>query len=86
MTYDAMTMRFNEFKLVKNPGCPLCGVLQNIDLQKLAVMCESKQGKNDISPSELFEEMKVNENIYLVDVREGGNGIYVNCRIPIKSR
>ena len=72
MTYDAMTMRFNEFKLSKNSLCPLCGENPKIaGIEEAELLCPSKKVKdNDISPSELFEEMKSNKELYLLDVRE----------------
>jgi sulfur-carrier protein adenylyltransferase/sulfurtransferase len=74
MTYDAMSMKFNEFKLSKNPQCPLCGETPQIKtLAEIELLCPTQlaQKENrDISPSELAVEIEDNSDLYLIDVRE----------------
>ncbi|MCH2204883.1 MAG: molybdopterin-synthase adenylyltransferase MoeB [Lentisphaerales bacterium] len=72
MTYDAMTMRFSEFKLGKNPGCPLCGEKTTIkELKETELLCASQQIQNDdVAPADLAVEMQSSDKIYLIDVRE----------------
>ena len=72
MVYDALQMSFNEFKLAKNPSCPLCSDKACIkDLKETELLCPTqKQSKVDISPKQLNEKMNRNEDFILIDVRE----------------
>ena len=69
LTLDMLKMQFNEFVLSKNPDCEICGKYRMIKpIQKLL---ESKTNMNEhiISPRELSESLKNQEDIQLVDVR-----------------
>lgn len=82
MTYDAMTMRFSEFKLGKNPVCPLCSEKASIkELTETELLCSTQQThKDDVTPAALAEEMKSSDKVYLIDVREEFE--WDICKIP----
>jgi adenylyltransferase/sulfurtransferase len=78
---DALTMRFRELKLHKNPQCPVCGtnptVTQLIDYQHFCGIVpetpEEKAMKNGIpqlAVKELKRRIDAGEDIYILDVRE----------------
>jgi adenylyltransferase/sulfurtransferase len=78
---DALTMRFRELQLRKNPECPICGthptVTQLIDYQQFCGIApptpEEKRVKNgipQISVKELKRRIDAGEDAYLIDVRE----------------
>ena len=75
LVYDAMKMAFNEFKLAKNPACPLCGSDPKIkELSELDLLCQSQKMNTEegleITPEEL-EQLKQNPSkIMLIDIRE----------------
>ncbi|MGA3010639.1 MAG: molybdopterin-synthase adenylyltransferase MoeB [Terracidiphilus sp.] len=78
---DALSMRFRELKLRKNPECPVCGenptVTELIDYQHFCGIVpeapEEKSMKNGIpqlSVKELKRRMDAGEEVYILDVRE----------------
>jgi adenylyltransferase/sulfurtransferase len=78
---DALSMRFRELKLRKNPECPVCGenptVTQLIDYQHFCgIVPETQQEKNvkngipQISVKELKARRDAGEDFFLLDVRE----------------
>ncbi len=78
---DALTMRFRELKLKKNPDCPLCGqrptVTRLIDYQQFCgIMPESiqektvKNGIPQMSVQELKQRLDSGEDLFILDVRE----------------
>ncbi|HME57634.1 MAG TPA: molybdopterin-synthase adenylyltransferase MoeB [Terracidiphilus sp.] len=78
---DALTMRFRELKLHKNPQCPICGsnptVTQLIDYQHFCGIVpetpEEKAVKNGIpqlAVKELKRRIDAGEDVYILDVRE----------------
>jgi adenylyltransferase/sulfurtransferase len=75
---NSLEMRFQEYKLVKNPRCPVCGtnptITEPIDYE---VFCGNGGGQTEIieeisemHPSELKIRLDAREPIVLVDVRE----------------
>jgi len=75
LVYDAMKMSFNEFKLTKNPACPLCGANPEIkELKELQVFCETQLSKAnkelEIEPEELKELQEKPQEMMLIDIRE----------------
>ena len=73
LVYDALQMGFNDFKLAKNPSCPLCGEKPSItELEEIELLCPSqKLAKNvEISPSDLQTRIDSKDDILLIDVRE----------------
>jgi adenylyltransferase/sulfurtransferase len=78
---DALSMRFRELKLRKNPDCPVCGthptVTQLIDYQQFCgIVPETPQEKNlkngipQITVKELKARIDAGEDVQLIDVRE----------------
>ena len=78
---DALTMRFRELKLRKNPECPVCGqnptVTRLIDYQQFCgIAPESSQEKTlkngipQMSVQELKQRRDVGEDVFVLDVRE----------------
>ncbi|MFZ0337708.1 MAG: molybdopterin-synthase adenylyltransferase MoeB [Terracidiphilus sp.] len=78
---DALSMRFRELKLKKNPECPVCGahptVTALIDYQQFCgVKPETKQeqtvknGIPQITVQELKQRRDAGENLFVLDVRE----------------
>jgi sulfur-carrier protein adenylyltransferase/sulfurtransferase len=79
LLYDALSMRFREMKLRKDPGCPVCGenptVTELIDYQEFcgipqANAAEQENSVPEITVSELKEKMDTDEGISVLDVRE----------------
>jgi molybdopterin/thiamine biosynthesis adenylyltransferase/rhodanese-related sulfurtransferase len=78
---DALSMRFRELKLRKNPECPVCGdnptVTELIDYQHFCGIVpetqEEKSMKNGIpqlSVKELKHRIDAGEDVFILDVRE----------------
>ena len=78
---DALTMRFRELKLRKNPACPVCGehptVTQLIDYQQFCGLApeisQEKQLKNGIPQmdvKELKQRLDAGDDLFILDVRE----------------
>ncbi len=78
---DALSMRFRELKLRKNPECPVCGtnptVTELIDYQQFCgIVPETPQESNikngipQITVKELKRRLDAGEDFQLIDVRE----------------
>ena len=78
---DALTMRFRELKLRKNPACPVCGehptVTQLTDYQQFCGLApeisQEKQLKNGIPQmdvKELKQRLDAGDDLFILDVRE----------------
>jgi len=78
---DALTMRFRQLKLRKNPECPVCGanptVTELIDYQQFCgIKPESKEeralknGIPQLGVKELKRRIDAGEDIFVLDVRE----------------
>ena len=78
---DALAMRFREFRLRKNPDCPVCGahptVTRLIDYEQFCgIVPEPKQespmknGIPQISVKDLKHRMDAGDDFLLLDVRE----------------
>ena len=78
---DALSMRFRELKLRKNPECPVCGenptVTELIDYQHFCGIvpeapqeASMKNGIPQLSVKELKQRMDAGEDVYILDVRE----------------
>jgi molybdopterin/thiamine biosynthesis adenylyltransferase/rhodanese-related sulfurtransferase len=70
---DALSLRFREFKVRRDRDCPVCGenpsIVEPIDYEQFCrVRSETKIAA--LSPIELHDRLKKNENIALIDVRE----------------
>lgn len=76
LLFDAWKMKFRELKLKKNPDCPICG--ENATIKEL-IDYEEFCGLNlptetpvleEITVSELNDQIKNNSEVQLIDVRE----------------
>lgn len=88
--YDALAMKFQEFKVRRNPRCPMCGdnptIKQLIDYdqfcgirgQETANAGQPTEG--DITVDELKGRLDKNESLFILDVRNPEE--YQICRIP----
>jgi molybdopterin/thiamine biosynthesis adenylyltransferase/rhodanese-related sulfurtransferase len=78
--FDALKMKFREFKLRRDPECPVCGenptILAPIDYEQFCRgpvagdAIEAEEGVPSVSVSELKRKMDARESITLLDVRE----------------
>jgi adenylyltransferase/sulfurtransferase len=90
LLYDALSMRFRELKLRRNPDCPVCGdhptITKLIDYQQFcgvpvqepAPAAGTKEG--EIDPVEVKAKMERGDDFVLLDVREPHE--YLICNIP----
>ena len=78
---DALSMRFRELKLRKNPECPVCGdnptVTELIDYEHFCgIVPETKEDKSmkngipQLSVKELKQRIDAGEDVFILDVRE----------------
>jgi len=84
--FDALKLKFREFKLRRDPECPVCGdrptIMKPIDYNQF---CALPQTGGDpsvpaITVTELKTKIDRGDKFTLVDVREPGE--YEICRIP----
>lgn len=73
LVYDALSMKFDDLQIRKNPKCPVCGpnpeITQLIDYENFCgVVEESSVGT--VTPTQLSAEMNQGKEITLLDVRE----------------
>jgi sulfur-carrier protein adenylyltransferase/sulfurtransferase len=70
---DALTLRFREFKIRRDPNCPVCGdsptITEPVDYEQF---CSRGNGSKapGISPRQLHEMISGGEKVALIDVRE----------------
>jgi sulfur-carrier protein adenylyltransferase/sulfurtransferase len=79
LLYDALSMRFREMKLRKDPTCPLCGenptVTQLIDYQEFCGIPQAREAEEsddvpEMTVRELKEKLDNGQNVSVLDVRE----------------
>ncbi len=77
LLYDALSMRFRELKLRKNPECPVCGdnptIRELIDYHQFCGVtpeAEAAPTQWDMDPVEVKAKMDRGERFVLLDVRE----------------
>ncbi|MBV9392539.1 MAG: molybdopterin-synthase adenylyltransferase MoeB [Verrucomicrobia bacterium] len=90
LSFDALKMRFREFKVRRDPGCPICGdhptVNQLIDYEQFCGIpqadaeAEKELDVPGITALELKKKFDRQEDFVLVDVREPFE--YEICNIP----
>ena len=75
--FDALRMRFRDFKLKRDPDCPLCGdhptITELIDYETFCGMnptSDTPDNPNEISVHELNERLGRGDDFDLIDVRE----------------
>ena len=88
--FDALKMKFREFKLRKDPKCPVCSenpsITELIDYDQFCGIPQAKAAEEEeshvpsITASELKAKFDRNEKFVLLDVREPFE--YDICRIP----
>lgn len=88
--FDALKMKFREFKLRKDPKCPVCGekptITELIDYDQFCGIPQAKAAEEEeahvpqISAAELKAKFDRRDKFVLVDVREPYE--YDICRIP----
>ena len=79
LLFDALEMGFREFKLRKNPKCPMCGEHRTIDqlidyYEFCGVRGEEAPASDlkvpEITPRELKARLDRGEDLFILDVRE----------------
>jgi adenylyltransferase/sulfurtransferase len=90
VSFDALKLRFREFKIRKDPKCPICGdhptIHELIDYDQFCGIpqADAEAAKEmdvpTISPTELRAKLDRKEKFLLVDVREPFE--YEICNIP----
>jgi molybdopterin/thiamine biosynthesis adenylyltransferase/rhodanese-related sulfurtransferase len=90
VNFDALKMKFREFKLRRDPKCPVCGdnptITELIDYDQFCGIPQAKAAEEEeadvphISASELKAKLDRSERFVLLDVREPFE--YDICRIP----
>ena len=99
MVFDAMTMKFRELKIRKDPACPICGEhrtinelidyhqfcgIPNEEAQKALDAQAADAGKPDeITPAQLKARLDKGDKPFLVDVRNA-NELDI-CKLPFDS-
>ncbi|HYV35604.1 MAG TPA: rhodanese-like domain-containing protein, partial [Gemmataceae bacterium] len=90
LLYDALQMSFQEFKVRRNPKCPMCGdkptITQLIDYEQFCGM--RGQATQTMAPSQMaettVEELKARldrgDKVFILDVRNPEE--FQICRIP----
>ncbi len=90
LLYDALSMKFRELKLRKNPDCPMCGtnptITKLIDYHQFCGIPqhppepEPGVSENEIEVTALKTKMDRSDPFFLLDVREVHE--FQICRIP----
>jgi adenylyltransferase/sulfurtransferase len=90
LLYDALQMSFQEFKIRRNPHCPLCGdkpsITQLVDYEQFCgirgeeAMTPAPEETWEITVEELHVRLQRNEEVVILDVRNVEE--YQICRLP----
>jgi adenylyltransferase/sulfurtransferase len=91
LLYDALTMKFQEFKVRRNPQCPMCGdkptITQLIDYEQFcgirgqeAAAPPTAASDWEITVEELKKRLDRNDKLFILDVRNPEE--FQICRIP----
>lgn len=91
LRYDALEMRFQEFKVRRNPACPVCGerpsITQLIDYEQFCGLrgqesppAAAAEGSGEITVEELKRRLDQGEDLFILDVRNPEE--YQICRLP----
>jgi adenylyltransferase/sulfurtransferase len=93
LLYDALEMKFQEFKVRRNPKCPVCGdhptVTKLIDYEQFcgvrgqeapAPAAAGGNGMSEITAQELKRRIDRGEDVFILDVRNPPE--FQICRIP----
>jgi molybdopterin/thiamine biosynthesis adenylyltransferase/rhodanese-related sulfurtransferase len=91
LLYDALQMTFQEFKVRRNPKCPVCGenpsVTKLIDYEQFCglrgqegVVSATADNESETTVEELKGRLDRHENLFILDVRNPEE--FQICRIP----
>ncbi len=91
LLYDALQMKFQEFKVRRNPKCPMCGdkptITQLIDYEQFCGVRgqetpapASTDWEWEITVDELKKRLDRNDRVFILDVRNPEE--FQICRIP----
>jgi molybdopterin/thiamine biosynthesis adenylyltransferase/rhodanese-related sulfurtransferase/molybdopterin converting factor small subunit len=84
LLYDALTMRFRELKLRRDPDCPICGdhptVHGLIDYDQFCGVAPATAPVPETTVEQLKARMDDGDQPFILDVREPNE--YQICRIP----
>jgi adenylyltransferase/sulfurtransferase len=88
LLYDALQMTFREFKVRRNPRCPVCGdaptVTRLIDYEQFCGVrgqaAPAASGVVDIAVEDLKKRLDRGEDLFILDVRNPEE--FQICRIP----
>jgi adenylyltransferase/sulfurtransferase len=94
LLYDALEMRFREFKVRRNPKCPMCGdnptIKQLIDYEQFcgvrgqeaspAAHAARSPGSSETTVEQLKQRLDRGEEVFILDVRNPEE--FQICRIP----
>ncbi|NNE43293.1 MAG: molybdenum cofactor biosynthesis protein MoeB, partial [Gemmatimonadetes bacterium] len=78
LLYDALSMRFREMKVRRDPACPLCGdhrtLTELIDYEEFCGIPEAEERQTvdddfNIEPAELKAKLDAGDDILVLDVR-----------------
>lgn len=88
LLYDALSMRFREMRVRKDPKCPACGenrtVTKLIDYEQFCGIPDHEEQQRlsaefEVSPTELKQMLDDGDEVFLLDVRNPDE--YAICRI-----
>jgi adenylyltransferase/sulfurtransferase len=91
LLYDALSMSFQEFKVRRNPGCPICGdhptITKLIDYEQFCGLrgqesapIAAQDSQSETTVDELKRRLDARERVFILDVRNPEE--YQICRIP----
>ena len=91
MLYDALGMSFSEFRIRRDPDCPICGdnptIKELVDYDALCGIQPKTTMPNEIDPVDFAEMVRRSEPYVLIDVREPHevalSSISGSIRIPL---
>ncbi len=90
LLYDALAMKFQEFKVRRNPKCPVCGdqptITQLIDYEQFCGVrgeeekMDTAHSRHEINADELKARLDRGDKLFILDVRNPPE--FDICRIP----
>src|SRR5262249_51197157 len=91
MLYDALQMKFQEFKIRRNPKCPMCGdhptITKLIDYEQFCgvrgqetATPAATDDSGELTVTELKRRLDQKDELFILDVRNPEE--YQICRIP----
>ena len=87
LTIDARSSQYSEFRLQREPHCPLCGGAPTVTSpQIIRPVCSSPAQQSDesdvpvVTPKAFMDERQANPSLLVIDVRSPGEALI--CAIP----